>query len=59
MLNYLANPQRFLNLSTMLLPWLGVLAFLTLGVGLYWSLFVAPPDYQQGETDRKIGRAHV
>jgi heme exporter protein C len=48
----LANPTRFLGLADRVIPWLAVLTFLTLGVGLYLALFVAPPDYQQGETVR-------
>ena len=48
----LANPTRFLELADRVIPWLAVLTFLTLGVGLYLAFFVAPPDYQQGETVR-------
>jgi heme exporter protein C len=47
-----ANPRRFLDVSGALTPWLGVLAILLLLGGLYWSLFVAPPDYQQGDAAR-------
>jgi heme exporter protein C len=50
MLRY-ANPTRFMQLSTPLLPWLGVAALASLAVGLYLGLSV-PPDYQQGETVR-------
>ncbi|GGG45599.1 heme ABC transporter permease [Chelatococcus composti] len=48
----LANPTRFLGLADRLLPWLAALAAVLLAVGLYLSFFVAPPDYQQGETVR-------
>lgn len=48
----LANPTRFLTLSGRLLPALWGAALLVLGGGLYLGLFVAPPDYQQGETVR-------
>jgi heme exporter protein C len=54
----LANPTRFLELADRLIPWLAGLTFLLLGVGLYLSFFVAPPDYQQGETV-KIMFVHV
>ena len=54
----LANPTRFLELADRLIPWLAALTFLLLGVGLYLSFFVAPPDYQQGETV-KIMFLHV
>jgi heme exporter protein C len=48
----LANPTRFLAFSGAVLPWLWGTAILGLAVGLYLSFFVAPPDYQQGETVR-------
>jgi len=54
----LANPTRFLELADRLIPWLAGLTFLLLGIGLYLSFFVAPPDYQQGETV-KIMFVHV
>src|SRR5579871_1773555 len=47
-----ANPGRFMRLSDRLLPWCGAGAAIGLGVGLYLALFVAPPDYQQGEAVR-------
>jgi heme exporter protein C len=50
MLRY-ANPTRFMQLSTPLLPWLGAAALASLATGLYLGLSV-PPDYQQGETVR-------
>jgi heme exporter protein C len=46
-----ANPKRFMNLSSALLPWFGCVAALALAIGLYLS-FAAPPDYQQGDTVR-------
>jgi len=48
----LANPTRFMELSGRLLPWVSGAAALIIGYGLYLSFFVAPPDYQQGETVR-------
>jgi heme exporter protein C len=48
----LANPTRFLALLDAVAPWLAVLVVVLLGTGLYLSFFVAPPDYQQGETVR-------
>ena len=48
----LANPTRFMEISGRILPWISGLAALVLGVGLYLSFFVAPADYQQGETVR-------
>jgi heme exporter protein C len=48
----LANPTRFLSLVDRFVPWLAVATLVLLGVGLYLAFFVAPPDYQQGETVR-------
>jgi heme exporter protein C len=50
MLRY-ANPTRFMQLSTPILPWLGGASLALLAVGLTLGLSV-PPDYQQGETVR-------
>ena len=52
MLTRLANPARFMRLSGPLLPWLGAATAGVLAVGLVWSLVLAPPDYQQGESVR-------
>lgn len=48
----LANPTRFMELSGRLLPWVSGAAAVIIAYGLYLSFFVAPPDYQQGETVR-------
>lgn len=48
----LANPTRFLNLSAIVLPiTVGLGVVFTLG-GLYATFFLAPEDYQQGQTVR-------
>jgi heme exporter protein C len=52
MLTRLANPARFMRLSGVVLPAVAVVTTLTLALGLYLALFVAPPDYQQGESAR-------
>jgi heme exporter protein C len=52
MLTRLANPARFMRMSAAVLPFLAVATVLALAVGLYLALFVAPPDYQQGESVR-------
>ena len=54
----LANPTRFLSLVDRIVPWLAGATLILLGLGLYLSFFVAPPDYQQGETV-KIMFIHV
>ena len=58
MINWLANPARFMRLSAKALPWCSWAAVALLAGGLYWSLVVAPPDYQQGDTVR-IMYVHV
>jgi heme exporter protein C len=52
MLTRLANPARFMRVSGVVLPWLGSASAGVLGLGLVWSLLLAPPDYQQGESVR-------
>jgi len=52
MLSRLANPARFMRVSGVLLPWVGGATSVVVAIGLVWSLAVAPPDYQQGESVR-------
>jgi heme exporter protein C len=53
-----ANPSNFLRLAAVLVPAGAVLSALTLTLGLYLAFFVAPADYQQGQTVR-IMYVHV
>jgi heme exporter protein C len=48
----IANPGRFLAIAERVTPWLWGASAVLLAVGLYLSLFVAPPDYQQGDMVR-------
>src|SRR4029077_11604644 len=43
MLTRLANPARFMRVSGVVLPWLGGACAGVLGLGLCWSLVIAPP----------------
>src|SRR5713226_1679373 len=52
MLSRFANPARFMRMSGVVLPWLGAASAGVLALGLCWSLLLAPPDYQQGESVR-------
>jgi heme exporter protein C len=52
MLTRLANPSVFLRWSGVALPFLAAAAAVLLAVGLYMAWFLAPADYQQGETVR-------
>ena len=51
-LHRFANPNRFMRLSGLILPWVSVVAVLTFPVGLYLALINSPPDYEQRETVR-------
>ncbi len=51
-LHFLANPARFRRFSQRVLPGLGFATVLMLAVGVYLAFFVAPEDYQQGQTVR-------
>jgi heme exporter protein C len=48
----LANPARFGAIAARLLPWLWGATGLLLAVGMWQAFFVAPADYQQGDTVR-------
>src|SRR5918993_1715193 len=52
MLTKLANPSLFLRWSGAALPFVAAAAVVLLLVGLYMAWFMAPADYQQGETIR-------
>ena len=52
MISRLANPARFMRLSGTMLPLFAAASALVLLIGFYLALFVAPPDYQQGESVR-------
>lgn len=54
----LANPTRFMELSGRILPWVVVMAVGLIASALYMAFFVAPDDYQQGQTV-KIMYIHV
>ncbi len=47
-----ASPTRFMRYSAVILPWAAWATAALISVGLYLALFVAPPDYQQGESVR-------
>jgi heme exporter protein C len=47
-----ANPSDFLRIARTAIPASAIVTAILLAVGLYGAFFVAPPDYQQGETIR-------
>jgi heme exporter protein C len=57
-LTELANPTRFLVFSAHLLPWLFASTVSLFAFGLYLAFFIAPADYQQGDSVR-IMYVHV
>lgn len=50
----LSSPREFFRISGYWIPWLTGLALVLMAAGLYLGLFIAPPDYQQGESYRII-----
>ena len=50
----MASPPHFYSFTDKLLPWLIVIFLLLLGTGLYGGLYLAPTDYQQGDSYRII-----
>ncbi len=50
----LGSPRHFYSVARRSTPWLGALTVVLLGVGSFWGLVVAPPDYQQGDSYRII-----
>ena len=49
-----ASPKYFYGTAGKLIPWFAVPTVILAVWGLYLGLFVAPPDYQQGESYRII-----
>ena len=56
--NFLANPSRFKIFAEKVYPFLLIIMLFFISIGLWYSLFNSPPDYQQGETVR-IMYVHV
>ena len=54
MINYFANPTRFLKIAKGLQPIVALSAVGSILTGLYYSLIQSPPDYQQSETVRMM-----
>ena len=50
----LGSPPFVYRLAERLNPWLGAATVASIGIGAYWGLFVAPPDYLQGDANRII-----
>ena len=50
----LASPPHFYRLAALLMPWLAAAGLVLIAYGTFAGLFVAPPDYQQGDAFRII-----
>lgn len=48
----LASPKHFYAISRRLEPWCWLVFLVSLSVGVFWGLFIAPSDYQQGDAYR-------
>ena len=53
-LHKLASPPHFYGLANSLVPWFALPGYLLIAFGAFAGLFVAPPDYQQGDAFRII-----
>ena len=51
-LHRFSSPRYFYSLSQPISQWLGGICLVLMVTGLYYGLFIAPPDYQQGESYR-------
>lgn len=47
-----ANPSDFLRIARTAIPVTAIVTAILFAIGLYLTFFVAPPDYQQGQTVR-------
>lgn len=52
LLSKYSSPNKLIYFSRIILPWSNFIAVLLFAVGIYLGLFIAPPDYQQGDTVR-------
>jgi heme exporter protein C len=53
-IHQMASPPHFYRIAASIIPWLVVPGLLLAGYGAYAGLFLAPPDYQQGDAFRII-----
>ena len=48
----MGSPPLFYKWSSKILALLGILVLITLSIGLFWGVFLAPTDYKQGDVYR-------
>ena len=51
-MKFLVNPNKFNNLSDIILIPIFILSIILLTIGLLFSFYLSPDDYQQGSTVR-------
>lgn len=49
-----ANPKKFMDWTTSVVPWMAGLSAVFLAVGLIWGFFFTPDDFRQGSTVKII-----
>lgn len=49
-----ANPVKFSRTVSLVLPWVSVLALISMVIGLIWGFFFTPDDFRQGSTVKII-----
>ena len=54
MINYLANPSRFLKFSKNFSPFVGSITLISLLVALYYALIKSPPAEEHGQSVRMM-----
>lgn len=50
----IANPKRFVSISSKLIPLLAIVTIFSLGVGFSWGIFFTPDDFRQGSAVKII-----
>ena len=58
MIDYFANPSRFVRITSILVPWLMSILVILFIIGIYLALFGSPDDIVQGSAVR-IMYVHV
>ncbi|PWK49971.1 heme ABC transporter permease [Pleionea mediterranea] len=48
----LGSPKWFYQMAGRWQPWIWLITFIGIVSGCYWGLFIAPPDYYQGDLQR-------
>lgn len=51
---FLSSPRHFYHFAGKILPWLSAVTVILFAYGLIGGLYIAPPDYQQGDAFRII-----